>query len=164
MSQFLSLCVNESHFPRGRHYPLPPNRHAVKRPYFLRCEYSTQTNMSGGCYLACTERTGVSSMYRNVRQNSKVCSTASVTSPYSFGAKYKVGHSLEKQITFFFFFFFLVFYRAGNNWWWVPVVAPMLGGVLGAMIYIVLIEIHHSDTQPVEENDVHGKYELTNME
>ncbi|XP_061855674.1 aquaporin-9 isoform X1 [Colius striatus] len=54
-------------------------------------------------------------------------------------------------------------FTAGNNWWWVPIVAPMLGGVLGAMVYIVFIEIHHSDTQ-TEENDVHDKYELTNME
>lgn len=60
-------------------------------------------------------------------------------------------------------FFFFLSYRAGNNWWWVPIVAPMLGGVLGAMTYIVFIEIHHSDTQP-EENDVYDKYELTNME
>lgn len=55
-------------------------------------------------------------------------------------------------------------YRAGNNWWWVPIVAPMLGGVLGAIIYIIFIEIHHSDTQPGEENDMYDKYELTNME
>ncbi|NXH68284.1 AQP9 protein, partial [Hydrobates tethys] len=54
-------------------------------------------------------------------------------------------------------------FTAGNNWWWVPIVAPMLGGVLGAMIYIVFIEIHHSDSQPGEENDVYDKYELTNM-
>ncbi|XP_009319855.1 PREDICTED: aquaporin-9 isoform X2 [Pygoscelis adeliae] len=55
-------------------------------------------------------------------------------------------------------------FTAGNNWWWVPIVAPMLGGVLGAIIYIIFIEIHHSDTQPGEENDVYDKYELTNME
>lgn len=39
----------------------------------------------------------------------------------------------------------------------------MLGGVLGAVIYIIFIEIHHSDPQPGEENDAHTKYELTNM-
>ncbi|NXS10879.1 AQP9 protein, partial [Neodrepanis coruscans] len=54
-------------------------------------------------------------------------------------------------------------FTAGNNWWWVPVVAPPLGGVLGAMIYIVFIEMHHSDPQSTEENEVHTKYELTNM-
>ncbi|NXU04286.1 AQP9 protein, partial [Buphagus erythrorhynchus] len=54
-------------------------------------------------------------------------------------------------------------FTAGNNWWWVPIVAPLLGGVLGAMIYIIFIEIHHSDPQSEEENEVHTKYELTNM-
>lgn len=39
----------------------------------------------------------------------------------------------------------------------------MLGGVLGAITYIIFIEIHHSDTHPGEENDVYDKYELTNM-
>ncbi|KAM4661127.1 aquaporin-9 isoform 3-T3 [Amazona ochrocephala] len=55
-------------------------------------------------------------------------------------------------------------FTAGNNWWWVPIIAPMLGGILGAVIYIVFIEIHHSDSEPGEENDMHDKYELTNME
>ncbi|XP_059714248.1 aquaporin-9 isoform X3 [Haemorhous mexicanus] len=54
-------------------------------------------------------------------------------------------------------------FTAGNNWWWVPIVAPLVGGVLGAMIYVIFIEIHHSDPQPGEENDVHAKYEMTNM-
>uniref|UniRef100_A0AAY4AEK9 Aquaporin-7-like n=1 Tax=Denticeps clupeoides TaxID=299321 RepID=A0AAY4AEK9_9TELE len=34
-------------------------------------------------------------------------------------------------------------FRAGNGWWWVPVVAPLLGGVVGALIYKVLVELHH---------------------
>ncbi|XP_042680034.1 aquaporin-9 isoform X2 [Centrocercus urophasianus] len=54
-------------------------------------------------------------------------------------------------------------FTAGNHWWWVPVVAPMLGGVLGALTYIVFIEIHHSDNQQGEEKDVYDKYELTNI-
>ncbi|NXH49740.1 AQP9 protein, partial [Dicaeum eximium] len=53
-------------------------------------------------------------------------------------------------------------FTAGNNWWWVPIVAPPLGAVLGAMIYIVFIELHHSDTQSGEEMDMNAKYELTN--
>ncbi|XP_069073990.1 aquaporin-7-like [Pleurodeles waltl] len=32
---------------------------------------------------------------------------------------------------------------AGNNWWWVPVVAPMVGSVTGALIYTLFIELHH---------------------
>lgn len=54
-------------------------------------------------------------------------------------------------------------FTAGNNWWWVPIVAPMLGGVLGALTYMIFIEVHHSDNQQGEENDVYDKYELTNM-
>uniref|UniRef100_A0A3Q2YXC7 Aquaporin 7 n=1 Tax=Hippocampus comes TaxID=109280 RepID=A0A3Q2YXC7_HIPCM len=34
-------------------------------------------------------------------------------------------------------------FRAGNGWWWVPVIAPMIGGVLGAGLYKLLVELHH---------------------
>ncbi|XP_061146634.1 aquaporin-7 [Syngnathus typhle] len=34
-------------------------------------------------------------------------------------------------------------FRAGNGWWWVPIVAPMVGGVLGAGVYKVFVELHH---------------------
>ncbi|XP_026205059.1 aquaporin-7 isoform X1 [Anabas testudineus] len=37
-------------------------------------------------------------------------------------------------------------FRSGNGWWWVPLVAPPIGGVLGAGIYKVFVEMHH---QPV---------------
>ena len=30
-------------------------------------------------------------------------------------------------------------FRAGNNWWWVPIVAPCVGGVLGAWVYDALV-------------------------
>jgi len=30
-------------------------------------------------------------------------------------------------------------FTAGNNWWWVPIVAPCVGGVLGAWIYDALV-------------------------
>jgi MIP family channel proteins len=33
-------------------------------------------------------------------------------------------------------------FRAGNAWWWVPIVAPCVGGVLGAWIYDLLIGDH----------------------
>ncbi|KAJ7357531.1 hypothetical protein OS493_024336 [Desmophyllum pertusum] len=35
-------------------------------------------------------------------------------------------------------------FTAGNNWSWVPVVGCFLGGILGALSYIGLIEMHHS--------------------
>jgi MIP family channel proteins len=34
-------------------------------------------------------------------------------------------------------------FRAANHWWWVPVVAPLLGGVLGGLVYDVLVRKLH---------------------
>ncbi|KAG7261650.1 hypothetical protein CRUP_012244 [Coryphaenoides rupestris] len=34
-------------------------------------------------------------------------------------------------------------FRAGNGWWWVPLVAPLVGGVLGVGLYKALVELHH---------------------
>ncbi|XP_051537377.1 aquaporin-7-like isoform X2 [Myxocyprinus asiaticus] len=34
-------------------------------------------------------------------------------------------------------------FRAGNGWWWVPLVAPLFGGVIGALIYKAFVELHH---------------------
>ncbi|XP_053723291.1 aquaporin-7 [Synchiropus splendidus] len=45
-------------------------------------------------------------------------------------------------------------FRAGNNWWWVPLVAPPIGGVLGAGVYKAFVEMHHSstpDAKPMKE-------------
>ncbi|XP_072517628.1 aquaporin-7 [Salminus brasiliensis] len=39
-------------------------------------------------------------------------------------------------------------FRAGNSWWWVPVLAPLVGGVTGALIYKALVELLH----PVRNN------------
>uniref|UniRef100_A0A4W5NVQ5 Aquaporin 7 n=1 Tax=Hucho hucho TaxID=62062 RepID=A0A4W5NVQ5_9TELE len=35
-------------------------------------------------------------------------------------------------------------FRAGNGWWWVPVLAPLVGGVTGAAVYKVFVELHHT--------------------
>jgi hypothetical protein len=40
---------------------------------------------------------------------------------------------------------FLFDFRAGNNFWWIPVVGPLVGAVIGGLIYVLLIEIHHPD-------------------
>ncbi|XP_077792681.1 aquaporin-7-like isoform X3 [Podarcis muralis] len=34
-------------------------------------------------------------------------------------------------------------FNASNNWWWVPVVAPMLGSLLGIFIYNIFIDFHN---------------------
>jgi MIP family channel proteins len=34
-------------------------------------------------------------------------------------------------------------FRAGNSWWWVPIIAPVIGGVLGGFVYDALIARHH---------------------
>ena len=34
-------------------------------------------------------------------------------------------------------------HSAGNNWSWVPIIGCFLGGILGALAYIGLIEMHH---------------------
>ena len=30
-------------------------------------------------------------------------------------------------------------FRAGNSWWWIPLVGPLIGGVLGVWTYDLLI-------------------------
>ncbi|KAJ8287251.1 hypothetical protein GJAV_G00049390 [Gymnothorax javanicus] len=34
-------------------------------------------------------------------------------------------------------------FRAGHCWWWVPLTAPLIGGVIGASIYKLFVELHH---------------------
>ena len=34
-------------------------------------------------------------------------------------------------------------FRAGGGWWWVPIVGPLIGGVLGGSVYDGLIARHH---------------------
>jgi MIP family channel proteins len=34
-------------------------------------------------------------------------------------------------------------FRAGNHWWWVPIVGPLIGGVLGGYIYDVFVTRFH---------------------
>ncbi|XP_069736337.1 aquaporin-7-like isoform X2 [Phaenicophaeus curvirostris] len=40
-------------------------------------------------------------------------------------------------------------FRAGHHWWWVPLTAPILGSLAGALIYKLFIDFHN---QPVLES------------
>ncbi|KAG1942121.1 aquaporin-9b [Pimephales promelas] len=56
-------------------------------------------------------------------------------------------------------------FSAGNGWWWVPVVGPMVGGVVGAVIYFFMIELHHPEPEKYleDDNSVKDKYELNTV-
>ncbi|MBN3287252.1 AQP9 protein, partial [Polyodon spathula] len=56
-------------------------------------------------------------------------------------------------------------FSAGNHWWWIPVAGPLVGGMVGAVIYVLFIELHHTDPQktPEEENSMKDKYEMITM-
>jgi MIP family channel proteins len=38
-------------------------------------------------------------------------------------------------------------FRAGNHWWWVPIVGPLVGGVLGGWIYDLFVGRHFPKTK-----------------
>lgn len=42
-------------------------------------------------------------------------------------------------------------FRAANHWWWVPIVGPLIGGVLGGFVYQLLIGWHHAPHEPPSE-------------
>ncbi|CAI5645558.1 aquaporin-9b isoform X3 [Oreochromis niloticus] len=54
-------------------------------------------------------------------------------------------------------------FRAGGCWWWIPVVGPMVGGAVGAGVYLIFIELHHPEPEKQEENNVQDKYEIVTM-
>jgi len=41
-------------------------------------------------------------------------------------------------------------FTAYHRWAWVPVIACLLGGVLGAIVYIITIEVHHKAPEDVD--------------
>ncbi|XP_073433282.1 aquaporin-3-like [Dendrobates tinctorius] len=57
-------------------------------------------------------------------------------------------------------------FRAGGHWWWVPVVGPMVGGVIGSFIYDLLIGIHHPPSLCNDETEERHlpDYELVQSE
>ncbi|XP_062867184.1 aquaporin-10b [Trichomycterus rosablanca] len=38
-------------------------------------------------------------------------------------------------------------FRAGGGWWWIPLVATSLGGLVGSLIYELLIGVHHPEPE-----------------
>ncbi|RXM94392.1 Aquaporin-9 [Acipenser ruthenus] len=56
-------------------------------------------------------------------------------------------------------------FSAGSHWWWIPVAGPLVGGMVGAVIYVLFIELHHADPQktPEAENSMKDKYEMIAM-
>ncbi|XP_072326816.1 aquaporin-9b [Scyliorhinus torazame] len=62
-------------------------------------------------------------------------------------------------------------FRAGDGWWWVPVIAPMIGGVVGTLVYVLIIELHHNETVPKERSctseqqlEAKAKYEMISVQ
>ncbi|XP_032701046.1 aquaporin-10 isoform X2 [Lontra canadensis] len=43
-------------------------------------------------------------------------------------------------------------FSAGNGWWWVPVVAPLVGAMLGTATYQLLVALHHpEESEPAQD-------------
>lgn len=42
-------------------------------------------------------------------------------------------------------------FTAGHGWWWVPIVGPLVGGVLGGYVYDLLIANHHPPATALDE-------------
>jgi len=57
----------------------------------------------------------------------------------------------QGQIIIFISSFDPIVFRAYHGWAWVPIIACLLGGVLGAIIYIITIELHHPVIDDVDK-------------
>lgn len=44
-------------------------------------------------------------------------------------------------------------FSTADNWWWIPVAGPMVGGVVGALVYFLLIELHHAQPEKPQEEE-----------
>ncbi|XP_078392667.1 aquaporin-3-like [Cetorhinus maximus] len=54
-------------------------------------------------------------------------------------------------------------FTTGGGWWWVPIVAPMVGAVLGALVYELLVELHHLHRDFEDEEDERVEQKLKEM-
>ncbi|KAK2864484.1 hypothetical protein Q7C36_003638 [Tachysurus vachellii] len=51
-------------------------------------------------------------------------------------------------------------FRAGAGWWWIPVVATCVGGLVGSLIYELLIAVHHPEQKLTKTNNNQHNLEL----
>ncbi|XP_058016613.1 aquaporin-10 [Ahaetulla prasina] len=51
-------------------------------------------------------------------------------------------------------------FSAGHCWWWVPIAAPMLGAVVGTVVYQFGVGFHHPADPKEPENSIPEKLEL----
>lgn len=72
---------------------------------------------------------------------------------------------------------YILLSSTADHWWWIPVFGPLIGGITGAVVYFLLIELHHSEPaekseqKPEEEEDeeededssLRDKYEMITM-
>ncbi|KAJ8407698.1 hypothetical protein AAFF_G00267420 [Aldrovandia affinis] len=64
-------------------------------------------------------------------------------------------------------------FSTADYWWWIPVAGPMVGGIVGAVVYFLLIELHHAEPEKEQEqeeeeeeeegDDIKDKYEIITM-
>ncbi|XP_035252445.1 aquaporin-9-like [Anguilla anguilla] len=65
-------------------------------------------------------------------------------------------------------------FSTADYWWWIPVAGPMVGGIVGAVVYFLFIELHHArpeeqqqeeeeEEEEEEEDDIKDKYEMITM-
>ncbi|XP_053341731.1 aquaporin-9a [Clarias gariepinus] len=68
-------------------------------------------------------------------------------------------------------------FSTADYWWWIPVFGPLIGGITGAVVYFILIELHHADPseksqekpedeedeEEDEESSLRDKYEMIAM-
>ncbi|KAM6960997.1 aquaporin-9a [Aplochiton taeniatus] len=69
-------------------------------------------------------------------------------------------------------------FSTADYWWWIPVAGPMGGGLVGALVYFLFIELHHHSLEPEkpheeeeeeeeddddEDNSLKEKYEMIAM-
>jgi len=45
-------------------------------------------------------------------------------------------------------------FTLNDSYWWIPVVAPVLGGAVGGLLYELFVGLHHPPSPPSEDEDI----------